>query len=227
VGFRSHVMRGYCTAGVLTSSLSVTGVTNFDCDTPQYFSITFGKHAITAPSTTTLWNRLHTHRGHSDLGGNHRGSIFRKRIGAALWRARQYPEDLTLTWGVRSSASKSIRSAEASLEREVSTYIGQMPFLWIGIPDSASPKSDRAYLELNSIALLSNFEKPPIDPPPPNWLGRQSGERTIRESGLWNTNHVEKPYDPMFVQKLGASCSTKELIPKGCDLFGIKITALR
>jgi hypothetical protein len=43
-----------------------------------------GTHAITATSKTTLWNRLHTHRGHSDLGGNHRGSIFRKRIGEAL-----------------------------------------------------------------------------------------------------------------------------------------------
>ena len=31
-------------------------------------------------------------------------------------------------------------------------------FLWIGIPDAASPNSDRAYLELNSIALLSNFD---------------------------------------------------------------------
>jgi hypothetical protein len=45
-----------------------------------------GTHAITATSKTTLWNRLHTHRGHSDLGGNHRGSIFRKRIGEALWK---------------------------------------------------------------------------------------------------------------------------------------------
>lgn len=61
------------------------------------------------------------------------------------------------TWGVRSSASKAVRFAEAFLERAVSAYIG-LPFLWIGVPDTPSRKSDRVYLELNDIALL-RFEK--------------------------------------------------------------------
>jgi len=92
--------------------------------------------------------------------------------------------------------------ADAPLEREVSAYIGQMPFLWVNVPGAPSRTSDRAYLELNCIALLSNFEKLPIDPPSPNWLGLQSSEGTIRESGLWNTDHVEKSYDPAFLEKL-------------------------
>lgn len=163
-----------------------------------------GTHAITASSRTTLWNRLHTHRGHSDLGGNHRGSIFRKRIGEALWKAEKHPNDVTRTWGIGSSAAKSVRLVEVPLERKVSTYIGKMPFLWTSISDAPSPKSGRAYLELNCIALLSNFERPPIDQPSPNWLGLQSDQRTIRESGLWNTNHVEKSYDPEFLGKLNA-----------------------
>jgi hypothetical protein len=163
-----------------------------------------GTQAITATSKTTLWNRLHTHRGHSDLGGNHRGSIFRKRIGEALWKVKQHPDDLTRTWGSRSSASGPVRVAEAPLEREVSAYIGQMPFLWINVPDEPSRNSDRAYLELNAIALLSNFERPGIDPPSPNWLGLQSSKITIRESGLWNTNHVAKFHDPTFLGKLRA-----------------------
>jgi hypothetical protein len=161
-----------------------------------------GTHAITATSKTTLWNRLHTHRGHSDLGGNHRGSIFRKRIGEALWKVKTHPNDLTRTWGIRSSASGPVRLAEAPLEREVSAYIGQMPFLWVNVPDAPSRTSDRAYLELNSIALLSNFDRPGIDPPSPNWLGLQSGQHTIRDSGLWNTNHVEKFHNPRFLAKL-------------------------
>lgn len=163
-----------------------------------------GTHAITASSKTTLLSRLHTHRGHSDLGGNHRGSIFRKRLGEALWRKQEYPEEKIHTWGVLNSASKPVRLAETALECEVSTYLGKMPLLWIGIPDAPSPKSDRAYLELNSIALLSNFERQAIDPPSPDWLGLKSGERTIRESDLWNTNHVEKPYNPKFLEKLPA-----------------------
>jgi hypothetical protein len=170
-----------------------------------------GTHAITTTSRTTLWNRLHTHRGHSDLGGNHRGSIFRKRIGEALWKVKQHPNDLTRTWGIRSSASGPVRLAESPLEREVSTYIGQMPFLWVNVPDEPSRISDRAYLELNSIALLSNFERPRIDPPSPNWLGLQSGQRTIRDSGLWNTNHVEKPYDPKFLERLRAYVGGQEV----------------
>ena len=173
-----------------------------DQKTPRVVRV--GTHAITATSRTTLWNRLHTHRGHSDLGGNHRGSIFRKRVGEALWKVKPHPNDLTRTWGIRSSASGPVRLAEAPLEREVSAYIGQMPFLWINVPDAPSRKSDRACLELNCIALLSNFERPSIDSPSPNWLGLQSGERTIRESGLWNTNHVEKFHDPVFLEKLRA-----------------------
>jgi hypothetical protein len=174
-----------------------------------------GTHAITATSRTTLWNRLHTHRGHSDLGGNHRGSIFRKRIGEALWKTKNHPNDLTRTWGIGSSAEKSDRLNEVPLEREVSTYIGQMPFLWIEVPDVPSPRSDRADLELNCIALLSNFEKPPIDSPSPNWLGCQSGERTIRESGLWNTDHVKKPYDPVFLEKLRAYVHAAGRVSRG------------
>ena len=165
-----------------------------------------GTHAITTSSKTTLWSRLHTHRGHSDLGGNHRGSIFRKRVGEALWRARQYPEEMTKTWGVRSSASKAVRLAEASLEREVSDYIGQMPLLWIGIADTPSPKkSDRVYLELNSIALLTAISESPLSTchPLTGWAGNRASPQ-FRESGLWNTDHVEKPYDPIFLEKLGA-----------------------
>ena len=84
------------------------------------------------------------------------------------------------------------------------THHGQMPFLWINVPDAPSPKSDRAYLELNSIALLSNFERMSIDPRSLNWLGLQSSKRTIQESGLWNTNHVEKSHDPAFLEKFRA-----------------------
>ncbi len=86
-----------------------------------------------------------------------------------------------------------------------------MPFLWINVPNDPSRTSDRAYLELNSIVLLSNCENPNIDPPSPNWLGLQSGEGTIRESGLWNTDHVKKSYDPLFLEKLRAHAMNTSL----------------
>src|SRR5581483_2988737 len=48
-----------------------------------------GAHAVSAGSSTTLWQRLSQHRGSSSLGGNHRGSIFRLLVGQAL--AARYP----------------------------------------------------------------------------------------------------------------------------------------
>ncbi len=165
-----------------------------------------GTHAITDTSKTTLWHRLRTHRGviggNGAGGGNHRGSIFRKRVGEALIRTKAYPEDITRTWGVGSTAPKAVCIAERPLEAEVSIYIGNMPFLWLAVDDVPSPYSERAVLERNSIGLLSNLGKPPIDPPSPNWLGLQSDQRTIRESGLWNTNHVDERYEASFLQLL-------------------------
>ena len=163
--------------------------------------VRIGTHAVSEGSETSLWDRLHTHRGHADGGGNHRGSIFRKRIGEALLRDGDHPEDVKKAWGRGSTAPKSIRVAEHLLEIEVSRYIGRMPFLWLEVDDQPSRHSKRGYLERNAIALLSNFQKPVIDPASKGWLGLRSGEPTICESGLWNTNHVERSYDPRFLEE--------------------------
>lgn len=161
-----------------------------------------GTHAVSLNSKTTLWDRLHTHRGHSDGRGNHRGSIFRKRVGESILRTGSFPQNLHDTWGHGSSALKSVRNAEQVLELAVSRYIGRMPFLWIDVDDEPSKESHRAYLERNAIALLSNFRKPVIDPPSCDWLGLKSMEQTIRESGLWNTDHVDGAYKPDFLDLL-------------------------
>lgn len=59
----------------------------------------------------------------------------------------------------------------------------------------------RAYLERNSIGLLT-AQTPPVDAPSAQWLGNHSPETVIRRSGLWNLNHVGRPYDPAFLDKL-------------------------
>jgi hypothetical protein len=64
--------------------------------------------------------------------------------------------------------------------------------------DPPGAASDRAYLERNCIALLSNFAKEPIDKPSERWLGLHSRQETIRKSGLWNTNHVGDGYTQVF-----------------------------
>jgi hypothetical protein len=161
-----------------------------------------GTHAVSANSRTTLWNRLHAHGGASGGGGNHRGSIFRKRVGEVLLQGRSYSPEIGASWGVGNSAPRGTRLAELPLERDVSTVIGLMPFLWLEINDTPGIASDRAYLERNCIALLSNFGKEPIDRPSEHWLGSRSPQETIRKSGLWNTNHVGDAYTPTFLDAL-------------------------
>jgi hypothetical protein len=100
------------------------------------------------------------------------------------------------------TASAEVRAAEHPLECEVSDVIRAMPFIWFAIEDEAGPESARGYIERNSIALLSNYNKPKIDPPSKTWLGYRSSVELVRESGLWNQNHVAEAYDPAFLDRL-------------------------
>jgi hypothetical protein len=78
-----------------------------------------------------------------------------------------------------------------------------MSVLWVEVPDEPGPGSDRAYIERNSIALLSNHCRPP-DAPSDAWLGRHSPRAEIRGSGLWNLNHTGESYQPAFLEKFAA-----------------------
>lgn len=155
-----------------------------------------GAHALAVGSGTKLWSRLSQHKGQSNGGGNHRGSIFRLIVGTALINKGRlsFP-----TWGIGNTADKAVRNGEVDLERQVSDVIGKMRFLWLGIEDEPGPNSLRGYVERNSIALLSNYEKSPLDPPSPDWLGNYCNRVRVRKSGLWNQNHVEEGYDLAFL----------------------------
>ncbi len=156
-----------------------------------------GTHAVSRGSKTTLWKRLAQHRGSTRSGGgNHRGSVFRKHVGLALIQRDQlgYP-----TWGDGSNAPREIRETERAMEQVVSGVIGDMPFVWLDVDDEPSKDSLRAYIEAQSIALLSNFEKSQIDSPSETWLGFHRNHREITASGLWNVRCVKGEYDPMFL----------------------------
>ena len=156
-----------------------------------------GTHSLTTASKTTLWNRLSQHKGTSAGGGNHRGSIFRLLIGDAL--VGRFPEAACSAWGRGSSATSDVRAHERELEARVSAYVGAMPFLWLAIMDEPGPASLRGFIERNAIALLSNFERPFVDPPSGDWLGWLCSRVRVRQSGLWNNDHVDERYDPSFL----------------------------
>ncbi|TAJ93928.1 MAG: hypothetical protein EPO31_07040 [Gammaproteobacteria bacterium] len=170
-----------------------------------------GTHALKENSNTTLWQRLSQHRGVvKSGGGNHRGSIFRKLVGEAIINRETIRE--IPSWGIgfdHTTASKKlgigrevIVEQEQPIEGMVSNHIREMPFLFIGIDDNPGPDSERGYIERNAIALLSNWQKDKLDASSSTWLGQYSGRRRVRDSGIWNNNHVDEPYDSDFVDKL-------------------------
>lgn len=170
-----------------------------------------GTHALKENSNTTLWQRLSQHRGVVKTGGgNHRGSIFRQLVGEAIIN-REKIGDVS-SWGIgfdHATASKKLGvgrddlvKQEQPIECRVSEYIRDMPFLFIGINDNPGPDSERGYIERNAIALLSNWQKDKYDTSSATWLGQYSGRRRVRDSGLWNNNHVDEQYDSDFVGRL-------------------------
>lgn len=169
-----------------------------------------GTHALSATSKTKLWSRLSQHRGNAgSRGGNHRGSIFRLIVGIALMEQRDYTFS---TWGVGNTAPAQVRVGESALEQEVSVTIGNMPFLWLDVDDSPGNESARGEIERNAIALLSNFAKPLFDGPSPKWLGHCCNRARVRQSGLWNSNHVDETYDPHFLDTLAAHIEKMKLL---------------
>jgi hypothetical protein len=173
-------------------------------DSRAFRIVRVGTHAVSIDSKTTLWNRLHAHLGTRTGGGNHRGSIFRRHIGAALLVRENKKVG---SWGIGSSVPPEVRrdskamAAETAWERRVSEYIGAMTVMWVDIPDAAGANSMRAYIERNAIALLSNLLEP-IEPASAGWLGHHSCTEEIRRSHLWNVQHVDKEYDPGFLAHL-------------------------
>lgn len=158
-----------------------------------------GTHAVSAGARTTLWGRLHTHRGARDGAGNHRRSIFRLHVGAALLRRDGAEIGELPKWSVGSSAPRAIRLDEAEHERRVSDCLGKLSVLWVEVPDEPGPRSARAFIERNAIALLSNALQP-HDRPSDSWLGLHSPRDEIQKSGLWNLNHTRDDCSPKFLE---------------------------
>ena len=54
-------------------------------------------------------------------------------------------------------------------------------------------------IEAGSIGLLSNLGVPVLDGPSPIWLGHAADRRAVKDSGLWNVNHVQGGYNAIFL----------------------------
>jgi hypothetical protein len=145
-----------------------------------------GTHAAQANSKATIKGRLSQHKGPENLFGSHRASVFRELVGYALINKDNHPQN---KWGNRKD--KSMLESEKLLETNVSLYLRDLSFTILEIEGEASKDNDRAYIERNSIALLSNYNRLAIDPSSANWLGRFTNKDKIIKSGLWNSNYVD------------------------------------
>lgn len=165
-----------------------------------------GTHGLKNGSKETLWSRLRAHRGTSTGGGSHRASVFRRLVGEAIAARTGEP---SASWGRGSSPGAAARSTgmsrqkvlefEAPLELDTSRTIGSMSVLSVEVDDEPSPDSLRGVIERGAIGLLSNAGRMALDPPSTAWLGRDSMSERVRESGLWNQDHVDRAYDRSFV----------------------------
>jgi hypothetical protein len=166
-----------------------------------------GTHALSRTSRTTLWQRLAQHRGHTRGsnrgGGNHRSSVFRLHVGAALLRRDHAPAELIESW-LGSRPDPRYRETERAHERRVSDYIGAMPLLWLSVPTRGDGTSERGYLERNSIGLLSRSAGG-VDQASPDWLGKYAVNPAVVRSELWNVNHVDDEYDARFLDLFAES----------------------
>lgn len=156
-----------------------------------------GTHAVSRGSKSSLWQRIKTHIGTNSGGGNHRGSIFRLHIGDSILNKKN-EKNKYKSWGLGQTGTRDEKDREKPIESFVSDYISKMSILWVEIGDESGPKSDRAYIEKNAIGLLT-FAVPEIDSKSREWIGNYSVKECIRESGLWNINHVGSGYDPRFL----------------------------
>lgn len=154
--------------------------------------VRIGTHAVSIGSKASLKDRLKNHLGPQSGIGNHRGSVFRRHIGAALLNA---DGAVLPSWGIGQHAASEVQRLEAEHERRVTDYISRLEVFIIPVDDKPTKHSMRAHVESQLIGLCSE-ELMCIDKPSRAWLGLHSPEKDIVQSGLWNLRDVGRRYVP-------------------------------
>ena len=112
--------------------------------------------------------------------GNKNSSVFRRHLGAAILAKKNLHDPRLREWIRGSMSLRDIEEKVSKLLRE------KFSFRYIRVDD----RDERLELEERLISTLARFSPKYVSP---NWLGRYSPSREIRESGLWNVEHVGSP----------------------------------
>lgn len=133
--------------------------------------------------------RIRQHYGSiKSMSGNKNSSVFRKHVGGALMN-RDIPGDCRLKdWNTQDGPT--FADIEEMVSQELKSRFTFACF-------QVDTKEDRLSLESGLIALLSQY---PVGNPSPQWLGHHAVHPNIKESGLWNTQHIHS--DPLAEEQL-------------------------
>jgi len=112
--------------------------------------------------------------------GNKNSSVFRRHLGAAIL-AKENPHDPRLKEWIK--GTKPLKDIEEKVSKLLTE---KFSFRYIRVDD----RDERLELEERLISTVARFSPKYVSP---NWLGRCSPSREIRESGLWNVEHVDSP----------------------------------
>ncbi len=98
-----------------------------------------GTHALTAASQAILWGRLRQHRGHvggrHPGGGNHRASVFRRHVGAAIIQRRKLPPGYWIPGSTATDPGQGRRTRRRGSRRPSAATSGRCRFC--GLPSSS------------------------------------------------------------------------------------------
>ncbi len=135
-----------------------------------------------------VWNRIvriGTHnadnrfrdRIRNHYKGNKNSSVFRTHVGSAIIQKNKISAIDVTDW------MKHMTPTNKDIEKLIDiVFKNEFKFRCVSVPT----KKERLYLEEGVIALLSNSELKST----PNWLGNYAAKQEIRNSYLWNIQHV-------------------------------------
>lgn len=142
--------------------------------------------------THTGANRLFLRINEHYIGNDHRDSIFRKHLGRCfltLDKRIDYIENWDLKIKKREDKAKNIEKINWALEEiyenRVTDYI-KSNFTFVIIPKLTDERK-RTRLEEGLIATFAQSDDKIISE---NWLGKYHPDNKIRNSGLWNIQHI-------------------------------------
>lgn len=133
--------------------------------------------------------RIRQHYGRvASLGGNKNASVFRRHLGGALLRRLDLSDPRLEEWLTQGAPTF------PEVESMVSLLL-RFDFAFSCL--RVDREGERLDLERSLIALLAQH---PLGRPSRTWLGAYAASERIRESGLWNTQHLGG--EPLTREKL-------------------------